>query len=165
MYFKAIKNINYPFFDTHRNVKDIFNRVTTRGPKVNKTTLNSYMIKDGETPDILSHKLYGNTRYHWIFFLINEIVDPYAEWPIPNSELLPLVREKYNDSTGTKVHHYRETTGDRLVVDLDPSRTDIEPVTNYEYEFELNEQKRMILILKPIYLKDFVKSYKTLVGA
>lgn len=38
------------------------------------------------------------------------------------------------------------------------------PVTNYEYETKINEKKRTIQILKPVYLQTFVNLFKSGVG-
>lgn len=40
----------------------------------------------------------------------------------------------------------------------------VEGVTYYEYEQQLNEKKRVVQILKPVYLKNFVKLFEAGVG-
>lgn len=181
MYFKSIKNIYYPVDGKIINVKDIFTRASVKHPKVNKVTLTDYRIQDNETPEIVAHKFYGNTRYHWILLLVNNIVDVNEEWPIPDRELKSLCEDKYGANGSGLIHHYRLAVGDRLIVDYgaqirnpdyDPevdSASDeflpVEEVTNYTYEYEVNEKKRRIMLLRPEYIKDFVKTYKKLVSS
>lgn len=168
MYFKSIKNIYYPIGGKIVNVKDIFVRVTNKSPKVNKVTLTSYRIADGETPEIVAHKFYGNTRHHWIILLVNTIVDVYDEWPIPDRELKTLCEDKYGENGSGLINHYRQSTGNRFIVDYDAAglaNGSIEEVTNYTYEYEINEKKRNIMLLRPEYVKDFVKTYKKLVSS
>tara|TARA_B100000287_G_scaffold291580_1_gene274913 strand:- start:4300 stop:5031 length:732 start_codon:yes stop_codon:yes gene_type:complete len=38
-----------------------------------------YNIQDGERPDVLATKLYGNPDLHWTFFLVNDI-ENYYDW-------------------------------------------------------------------------------------
>lgn len=55
----------------------------------------SYQIKDGERPDTLAHKFYGRSELHWVILLFNEIIDPYYEWPLSQSELESYILYKY----------------------------------------------------------------------
>ena len=53
-----------------------------------------------------------------------------------------------------------------IIVDWDATRlsnAEIEPVTNTQYEDDLNEKKRQIFVLDKIFLKDIVAQYKKLV--
>jgi len=164
MYFKSLNNIVYPYNSKNVVVKDIFKRIGIKGKEVNKTALTGYRISDGDTAEILSHKLYGNTRYHWVLYLVNEIIDPFDEWPIPDRELEQLCINKYGANSTGLIHHYRQSSGKKLIVDYDPNDSSIEGISNYQYEFELNEKKRVKLVLRSEYLKDFVKAYKSLAG-
>ena len=43
--------------------------------------------------------------------------------------------------------------------------TDATPVTNYEYELELNDEKSKIRLLKTEYVRQVVSEFKSLIGA
>ena len=58
-----------------------------------------YNIRDGERPEHLAHRVYGNPEYHWVNLLYNEIHDPYFEWPMSSKELETLVEKKYEGRT------------------------------------------------------------------
>ena len=61
-------------------IKDFF-----RKSKIEQTSLTSiieynlYTIPDGDRPDVVATKLYGNPNLHWTFFLVNDI-ENYYDW-------------------------------------------------------------------------------------
>lgn len=167
MYFKNMPNITYNFNGEQKVVKDIFRRVALKdGNKPrNRVALSSYYVTDGETPEILADKFYGNARYHWVILLSNAIVNVHKEWPKDQQSLFDYVEHKYGSGNAQEVHHY-VVTDTEIVVDYDAAKLangEISIVTNYDYENEENESKRQIFILKNEYLKDFVSNYKKLI--
>lgn len=54
-----------------------------------------YSIKDGERPEHIADKLYGDPQYHWLVLLTNEIVDPYHGWYKSDSVLSEYIQKKY----------------------------------------------------------------------
>ena len=54
-----------------------------------------YLISDGETPDIIAHKIYGSSERHWIILLLNEILNPQFDWPLSDSSLKKYIDVKY----------------------------------------------------------------------
>ena len=69
-------------------VTDILKRVVFRSDLKDEASIfYDYIIKDGETPEIVAHRFLGDTKYHWILLLLNEIVDPYFEWPLSEQSL------------------------------------------------------------------------------
>ena len=53
-------------------------------------------IRDGDTPEILSYKLYGTPEKHWIILLMNDIVDPLFDWPLKQQNVINFVNSKYS---------------------------------------------------------------------
>lgn len=174
MYFKTLPNIVYPFKESATSktaktkvVKDIFRRIQLDKYVVNRQKLETYFVRDGETPEIVAHKLYGNPKYHFVLLILNNIIDPRKEWPKGNRELRLYVDQKYGANNTSDVHHYVEATDSDIIVDWDTTRLqngEIKAVTNMEYEEELNEDKKQIFILPNTQIKDFVDQYKKLVG-
>lgn len=76
-FFKQFPKINYDLQETNvfsRRV-DIFRHVDVAS--INTDVYTNYLfyeIKDGERPDIVSHKLYGTPDYYWTFFIINDFL-------------------------------------------------------------------------------------------
>lgn len=49
--------------------------------------LEDYVLIDGQTPSRLSNDIYGTTEYWWINLLVNNVKDPYYEWPMSDTIL------------------------------------------------------------------------------
>lgn len=117
----------------------------------------TYTAKDGETPEIISHKAYKSTQYHWVIMLINEKFDAWNDFPQPDIVIQRMAVDKY--SSLTAVHHWEDSNGNQV----DELSGGI-PITNIEYERQQNELKRTIKILKPELLTEFVSRYQELVS-
>jgi len=137
-----------------------------------------YIVIGDDRPDTVATKVYDDPTLDWVVLLSNNIVSIQSEWPLGQAAFNTYVTEKYGDETTlySGIHHYesREVkandgtiiipSGARVSVgqsvsffDEDSSqqiiRTDVAmPVTNYMFEEKLNDEKRNIFILKPIYL-------------
>ncbi len=54
-----------------------------------------YDVSDGETPEIVAHKLYGDSESHWIILKLNNIVDVKSDWPLDQRSLSQAIDKKY----------------------------------------------------------------------
>ena len=54
-----------------------------------------YTIADGETPEIVAHKLYGSSEAHWIILKLNGIMDVKKDWPLDQRGLSNAINDKY----------------------------------------------------------------------
>ena len=123
-------------------------------------------------PDILSYEVYGDVKFTWSIFLVNQIFDPYWQWPLDTKTFEKFINEKYG-SIGTAkstVHHYEyiwqhrvEVTGtsdpvvERTVeVDYDTYLSVGEDNRRikymFEYEQDRNEGYRSINLVQPTYI-------------
>lgn len=165
MFFKAMPRIGYKIDGKSVSTKDIFRRVGLDRQLNNRLALESYYIKDGETPDIIANNIYGSSKYHWVLLIVNDIVNTYEEWPRREAELFDYTEAKYGIGNALLDHHYRLTSNTDIIVDYDPAKIisgEIEAVSNYDFELDLNQTKRQIYLLKPEYLSGFVTNYKKL---
>lgn len=119
-----------------------------------------YVIKDEERPDIVAHKAYGDTEYYFLVLLVNDIHDPYSQWPMSYKEVAEYVTEKYGSGNEYAVHHYESKMG--IVVDADYYGDEKVAVTNMDYEERLNEEKRNIKLLNPEFVDVVMRDLKTL---
>ena len=146
------------------------------------------MVHDGQRPDELSYKFYGDEQYYWVILQINEITDYYNQWPLSEVELQQFVYKKYGGASGAgQTHHWQTvTTYDEstpkpnlmlkggLTVPKNfiyryPSTPDSTvklsstpvSVSNYQYERDINERKSEISILNPQYIYDYVREART----
>lgn len=57
-----------------------------------------YEIQDGDRPDIISHKLYGDVQYYWTFFILNDFLkDGYMDsWPLSTHEFSKMIDREYS---------------------------------------------------------------------
>ena len=126
-----------------------------------------YDVKDGETPELIAHKYYGDINLHWTVLVANDIIDYYEDWPMSVQRFEEFVNKKYENPA--EVHHYEipQTSGDTTVmIDVGTNggpNTDYPTATkisNYTYEDRLQEQKRQIRLIQPRFIDDFVKDFE-----
>ena len=107
-YFKNFDRILYQFPD---NVQRIVTDISVR-PKIrtevlaNSSNYEFYSIEEGETPDAVSQKRYGDPTFHWAIMLANDVVNIYTDWPKDFSQFEDYIYEKYKtvlDSDGSSV--------------------------------------------------------------
>lgn len=135
-------------------ITDFLRRVNIAPEVLNNDALYSpYSIQDGETPDMIAHRFYGSSTLHWIILLTNQIVDPRFDWCLSQKDLVALVQGTYTNIYG--VHHYENASG--MVVD---QTLDAYPVSNLENETRINESKRIIKILNPALVSQFVREFE-----
>lgn len=56
----------------------------------------SYDIQEGDTPEIVAHKYYGDTYRYWIVLFSNQMLDPQWDWPLNSYALQKYVTDKYD---------------------------------------------------------------------
>ena len=173
MYFDAFPVIPYDSKGdlNYKDVTNLLRRVGMRAKLKSNTLLyDTYNVKEGETPEIIAHKLYGDTQLHWIILLINDITDRYHQWPMSGGQFLDYLNDKYSNPDA--IHHYEttQTSGDTKVkievfneVD-DDAYTGLTPITNREYEEQEQDKRRKIRLLDPSFVEQFIDEYQKLIG-
>jgi hypothetical protein len=63
--------------------------------KQNSNAFYKYQIQDGDTPEIIADKYYGNVEYHWVVLLFNDIIDPQFDWPLNQNSIIEYIDKKY----------------------------------------------------------------------
>ena len=124
-----------------------------------------YDVQDGETPEMIAHKFYGDSDLHWTILVVNDIVDYYTDWPMSIQRFEQYVKEKYTNPQA--VHHYEitQTSGDTTeIIDVGLNTTDYPSATaisNYQYEDALQNERRQIRLIQPRFMDDFVEEFET----
>jgi hypothetical protein len=54
-----------------------------------------YDIQDGDTPEIVAYKYYGNSYRYWIVLFANQITDPQWDWPLDSNSFDSYIANKY----------------------------------------------------------------------
>ena len=171
MYFKSFPVIPYDSKGDlqFKDVTNLLRRVGMRTKlKTNTFLYDTYSVKEGETPEMIAHKLYGDSELHWIVLLVNEITDRYHQWPMSGMQFLDYINDKYSNPAG--VHHYEttQTSGDTKIkievendVDED-AYTGLTLITNREYEQNEQDKKRNIRLVDPNFIGQFVDEFEKL---
>ena len=161
-------------------IKDYFHLLRVRDDIIKEETLYvDYVVKDGQRPDQVSYELYGDEQFYWVILQINDIVHYYNQWPLSYKELEEYSKDKYGGVEGLDgVHHYvtqQTLDGDgNLVLPADmivykdfkfeypatPGSTVYltsfsVPVSNFDYEKDLNDKKSQIQVLSPKNIYEF----------
>ena len=72
--------------------------------KENIVNFDYYNVQDGETPEMIAYKYYGDVNLHWTILAVNEVVDYYEDWPMSVQKFEQFVKEKYENPQA--IHHY-----------------------------------------------------------
>lgn len=111
MYFSNFPKIVYDFDlssgTDYQIVTDITRNVRFRKQILENISLYDYYdMKEGETPEIVSEKIYGTPYYHWVIMLANQRYDYINDFPVSQLELDALVAQRYGTTKVDHVHHY-----------------------------------------------------------
>ena len=131
-----------------------------------------YDVKDGETPEMIAHKYYGDVNLHWVVLVTNDIVDYYEDWPMSVQRFEEFVREKYDNPQA--IHHYEitqrsgRTSGQgpddfSHLVEVNSDEEGASSVSNRQYEERIQDKHRQIRLLDPKYLSAFIEEFYALV--
>jgi hypothetical protein len=179
MYFTNHTNINYK----NKKIVNILSSVKLN--TVNKNyIIYPYVVEPTDKPETVSLRIYQTASFYWTILIINNIVNPYEEWIKTTPVLEKYTEKKYINgiknfnneillnSTGIYgIHHYINTNtnteldqiNDAYYRALSPQNlpNNILPITNIEYENEINTKKAHIYLIRPEYIIDFVLAYET----
>jgi hypothetical protein len=186
-YFRELPDLFYQSPLKNRNssteyvrVKNLFRRVKLRDDLQNVLTLfNKYQIPQGSRPELVAKELYGSQEYDWVVLLTAGIVNVNDQWPLSDYDLYKFAENKYGDNLNS-IRFYETTevkdSSGRLILPkgkvVDSGFTIPNPniptanlnpvagITNYEYEVRLNNEKRQIYILKPLYLQQYLSDMR-----
>jgi len=189
MYFSIVPNISYdekpisyPFSEADFvTAKNFFRRYRVNDDVFsNAIFFEKYSIEEGERPDTLADKAYGDPFYDWVILLTNNMVNAQYDWPLTNYQIYKTLESEYEDPYGT-IHHYETyeigqyPEGLRVDEEFYNSTHKINingsiltkngneicrPVTIAEWFSVENEKKREIYLLKPEYVQSFVDDFR-----
>ena len=144
-----------------------------------------YQVKDGERPDIIAEKLYGDSRVDWIILMFNQIVDPYFQWVLSIRDFEQYIRQKYGSiavaqatvnryeklihASSTYLNDFGESVNiPARYVTVDKSTYDALGATSrrevdaYTHEDNLNEARRTIKLLDEEFIGELMSTYRDL---
>jgi len=161
-------------------VKNLFKRAFLREDIYqNLTFFTKYSIKGNDRPDNVAAEIYQDSTLDWLILLTNNIINIPNEWPLSQNDFNRYLLDKYDNDYNTiynGIHHYEtievEDSNETIIVPaglevsqdftttyydyfiggLTTANNITRPITNYEYEENLENKKREIYILKLEYL-------------
>src|ERR1700756_4628672 len=71
-----------------------------------------YSYKDGDKPEIIADKYYGDTKRHWIVMYANQIIDPWNDFALGQNDLNNQIILQYGSlaNASSNLHHIEMRT-------------------------------------------------------
>jgi hypothetical protein len=133
-----------------------------------------YTIEEGYRPEDIAQFYYGDVTYVWLVYFSIKAIDPYYDWPLRQREFEKFIVKKYKTKSGESVDtaivawtqntqiddnvvHYKSVSDDTIIskdsYNLNPliDGDAWYAVRYYDYENELNENKRIIQLIDKRY--------------
>lgn len=196
-YFGYFPTIPYETFDGSGKYKittDIFRRVrATLQARTDKTIYYNYQVTDGERPEHVAYKYYGEAKYHWVLLLMNEVRDPQWQWPLDSFSFEKFIEKKYGsvETASTELSHYETlelrapvngygyNAGDLILpAGIETTQTSYsygggswsstsyrKPIYKLALETTLNDNRRNVTLLRRNLLGEFLDEFESLVQA
>lgn len=98
----------------------------------NSASYYNYSVKDGETPEIVADKYYGDPYAEWIVMYANNVIDPRYDWLMSYDQMQKYLVEKYGSiaTAMTQIHHYEK------VVETTDTRTGTVSTRRYTIDYQ-----------------------------
>ena len=157
--------------DNYKLLPDILRRVKLRSAIRGSSMLfDTYDVRNGERPEDIAFKWFGNAELHWVILMTNNVTDRYYDWPLTDPQFQLFLTDKYGAGSEDAVHHYEieQTSGDTSIkIDIGTDNTNYSSataITNFDYEQKLQDEKRKIRLLDPQFASQFVEEFENLMG-
>ena len=174
-YFERFPNMIY---DVKNNgnfklLPDILRRVKQRNAiKSGQFIFDTYDVKNGEKPEDIAYKWFGDAQLHWVILMTNDVTDRYYQWPMNDAQFEEFIADKYSNPDG--IHHYEvtkdsgRTTGQgpndySHLVEVNSDTDNAISISNREYEERIQDKNRSIRLLNQRFLSDFIEEFDKLI--
>ena len=158
--------------NNYKLLPDILKRVKIRsGIASSRFVFDKYNVKEGEKPEDVAFKFYGDAQYHWVIMMINNITDRFYGWPMTQADFIDFLTDKYGAGSEDSVHHYElaQTSGVTTSIDnshmleVNSDESGATTITNREYEERQQDRLRQIRLLDEKYLTSFTEEFFALI--
>ena len=180
-FFQYQETVPYVFGATRDTmVQSTITNITQRARIVERlrqhtAIMHDYEISEGDRPDTVAQKVYGDVKYTWVVLLLNNIMSLY-DWPMMNEEFELYLIGKYGslslsqnqgtrtDAAWSAAKFYYTTEGDRVDATTYAGLGARQGTTNtpYTQEVEDNDAKRRIRVVPASTLAGLNTALKTL---
>ena len=161
--------------DNYKLLPDILRRVKLRSAIRGSSMLfDTYDVRNGERPEDIAFKWFGNAELHWVILMTNNVTDRYYQWPMNQAQFAEYLTDKYGAGNEDAVHHYEiaqdsgRTSGQgpndySYLVEVNSDTDNATTITNREYENRQQDKYRSIKLLDRRYLNDFIEEFDNLI--
>ena len=161
--------------ENYKLLPNILKRVKLRsGLRSGSYLFDSYDVQDGERPEDIAFKLYGDAELHWIVLMTNNVTDRYYQWPLTQPQFQEHLTDKYGAGNEDATHHFEKTTDSGKTsssgpndfshkVECNSDDGDPDIITNRIYEQRKQDEYRAIRLLDPRYLDVFIEEFDSLI--
>ena len=155
-------------------IPDILRRVKLRASiKSGGMLFDKYDVKEGEKPEDVAFKWFGDPELHWVILMTNNVTDRYYDWPMKQALFADYLDDKYSNPDA--IHHYEVTKDSGRTTGKGPSdyshKVEVNSDTDNavsvsfrEYEEREQDKKRQIQLLNKSLLGDFVAEFDRLIA-
>ena len=175
-YFSKFPNIAYDMKgdSVRKLLPDILRRVKLRASiKSGGMLFDKYDVKEGEKPEDVAFKWFGDPELHWVILMTNNVTDRYYDWPMNQAQFAEYLNDKYSNPDA--IHHYEVTKDSGRTTSQGPSdyshKVEVNSDTDNavsvsfrEYEEREQDKKRQIQLLNKSLLGDFVAEFDRLIA-
>ena len=159
----------------YKLLPDILRRVKQRNVSASgQFIFDTYDVRNGEKPEDIAYKWFGDAQLHWVILMTNNITDRYYEWPMSQPQFAEYLTDKYGAGSEDAVHHYEvtkdsgRTTGQgpndySYLVEVNSDTDNASSISNREYEEREQDKKRSIRLLNQRHLSDFIEEFDNLI--
>ena len=161
--------------ENYKLLPNILKRVKLRsGLRSGSYLFDSYDVQDGERPEDIAFKLYGDAELHWIVLMTNNVTDRYYQWPLTQPQFQEHLTDKYGAGNEDATHHFEKTTDSGKtsssgpndfshMVECNSDEDNPSIITNRQYEQRLQDKYRAIRLLDPRFLDAFIEEFDSLI--
>ena len=174
-YFEKFPNMVYDVKNNgnYKLLPDILRRVKQRNAiKSGQFIFDTYDVKNGEKPEDIAYKWFGDAQLHWVILMTNDVTDRYYQWPMNDAQFEEFIADKYSNPDG--IHHYEvtkdsgRTTGQgpndySHLVEVNSDTDNAISISNREYEERIQDKNRSIRLLNQRFLSDFLEEFDKLI--
>ena len=159
--------------EDYKLLPDILRRVKIRsGLRAGSFLFDKYDVSDGERPEDVAFKIYGDAELHWVILMTNNVTDRYYQWPLSQPQFQEHITDKYGAGNEDAVHHYEKTqdsgpTSSRdfsHLVECNEGDEGFGIISNRDYEYRKQDEYRQIRILDKRFLDSFLEEFDNLIS-
>ena len=162
--------------NNYKLLPDILRRVKLRSTiKSGGMLFDKYDVKEGEKPEDVAFKWFGDPELHWVILMTNNVTDRYYGWPMNQVQFAEFLTDKYGAGSEDAIHHYEvtrdsgRTTGQgpsdySHKVEVNSDADNASSISNREYEEREQDKKRQIQLLDKSLLGDFIAEFDRLIA-